>query len=51
MIGDLALIGQRIRGRIVAYKPGHAANTEFAKMIRKEIKRGGTRPMFRIRCV
>ena len=48
MIGDLALIGQRIRGRIVAYKPGHAANTEFAKMIRKEIKRGGTRPMFRI---
>ena len=48
VLGDLALIGVRIRGSIVANKPGHFANTEFAKMIRKEIKRGGTRPMFRI---
>lgn len=46
MIGDLALIGQRIRGRIVAYKPGHAANTEFAKLVRKSIKRDAAGPKY-----
>ncbi len=48
MVGDLALIGMRIRGRIVAYRPGHAANTEFAKMLRKEIKRAANLPKFRV---
>lgn len=33
VIGDLSLVGQRIKGRITAYKPGHYANTEFAKKI------------------
>jgi len=36
VIGDLALIGKRIKGRIVAKRPGHGANTEFAKMLQKE---------------
>lgn len=48
MIGDLALIGMRIRGRIVAYRPGHAANVELAKCIRKNIKRDASRPRFKI---
>jgi UDP-3-O-[3-hydroxymyristoyl] N-acetylglucosamine deacetylase/3-hydroxyacyl-[acyl-carrier-protein] dehydratase len=38
MIGDLALIGQPIKGRIVAKKPGHHANTELAKKILKDIR-------------
>ena len=37
VIGDLALAGKRIKGRIIATKPGHSANTEFAKMLRKAI--------------
>jgi UDP-3-O-[3-hydroxymyristoyl] N-acetylglucosamine deacetylase/3-hydroxyacyl-[acyl-carrier-protein] dehydratase len=32
VIGDLALIGKPIRGKIVATKPGHTANVEFAKI-------------------
>ncbi len=47
MLGDLALIGRRIRGRIVAYKPGHFANTEFARIIRKNIKRDSTKPRYK----
>ena len=29
VIGDLALIGKRIRGKIIAKKPGHKTNTMF----------------------
>jgi UDP-3-O-[3-hydroxymyristoyl] N-acetylglucosamine deacetylase/3-hydroxyacyl-[acyl-carrier-protein] dehydratase len=36
MIGDLALIGIRIRGHIIAVKPGHAANAELARQIVKQ---------------
>ncbi|MEA3446739.1 MAG: bifunctional UDP-3-O-[3-hydroxymyristoyl] N-acetylglucosamine deacetylase/3-hydroxyacyl-ACP dehydratase [Bacteroidota bacterium] len=39
VIGDLALIGKRIKGRIIATRPGHAANVEFAKKIRQVIKK------------
>lgn len=35
VIGDLALIGMPIRGKIVATKPGHTANVEFARILRK----------------
>ncbi len=35
MLGDLALIGVPIKGHILAARPGHAANVEFAKVIRK----------------
>jgi UDP-3-O-[3-hydroxymyristoyl] N-acetylglucosamine deacetylase / 3-hydroxyacyl-[acyl-carrier-protein] dehydratase len=37
VIGDLSLAGKRIKGRIIATKPGHQANTEFAKLVRKAI--------------
>ena len=33
VLGDLALIGKRIRGKVIAKKPGHYVNTEFAKKI------------------
>lgn len=39
LIGDLALIGRPIKGRVIATRPGHSINTQFAKKIRKEIKR------------
>jgi len=38
VIGDLALIGTRIQGRIIANKPGHFVNTQFAKKMAKIIK-------------
>lgn len=38
VIGDLALIGTRIRGKVIANKPGHFVNTEFAKKLSKIIK-------------
>lgn len=37
VIGDLALIGKPIRGKIVATKPGHTANVEFAKLLKKHL--------------
>ena len=39
IIGDLSLAGMRIKGRIIATKPGHKANTEFAKLLKKEIQK------------
>lgn len=38
VIGDLALIGTRIRGKVIANKPGHFVNTQFAKKMAKLIK-------------
>ncbi len=38
VIGDLALVGVRIRGKVIANKPGHAVNTQFAKKLAKIIK-------------
>lgn len=38
VIGDLALIGKPIKGRVVAIKPGHEINSRLTKMIRKEVK-------------
>tara|TARA_R110002124_G_scaffold138576_6_gene302237 strand:- start:183580 stop:184986 length:1407 start_codon:yes stop_codon:yes gene_type:complete len=38
VIGDLALIGTRIRGKVIANKPGHSVNTQFAKKLSKIIK-------------
>lgn len=37
VIGDLALVGAPIKARIVANKPGHHANTEFAKLLKKKL--------------
>lgn len=38
VIGDLALIGTRIKGKVIANKPGHFVNTQFAKKMAKMIK-------------
>ncbi|WP_350289082.1 bifunctional UDP-3-O-[3-hydroxymyristoyl] N-acetylglucosamine deacetylase/3-hydroxyacyl-ACP dehydratase [uncultured Croceitalea sp.] len=38
VIGDLALTGTRIRGKVIANKPGHYVNTQFAKKLAKIIK-------------
>jgi len=38
VIGDLALVGCRIRGKVIATKPGHKINTDFAKKLAKHIK-------------
>src|SRR6266571_4507058 len=39
IVGDLALVGCRIRGHLIAVKPGHAANAELARAIAKEQSR------------
>jgi len=39
IIGDLALIGKPLRGKVIATYPGHKINTDIAKIIRKEIKK------------
>ena len=38
VIGDLALIGRPLKGRIVASRPGHTINTTLAKKIRQELR-------------
>ena len=38
VLGDLALIGTHIRGKVIATKPGHFVNTQFAKKMSKIIK-------------
>ncbi len=35
MLGDLALIGAPIKAQVLAARPGHKANVEFAKLVRK----------------
>lgn len=37
VVGDLALVGTRIRGKVIANKPGHFTNTQFAKKLSKII--------------
>lgn len=38
VVGDLALIGTKIQGKVIANKPGHFVNTQFAKKMAKIIK-------------
>ena len=38
VVGDLALIGTKIQGKVIANKPGHYVNTQFAKKMAKLIK-------------
>ncbi len=45
VIGDLALIGKPLKGRVIAKRPGHHANTEIAKIIRKNIKISSKKPL------
>lgn len=46
LIGDLALIGVPIRGKVVASRPGHKANVELARKIRSVIKQERIRKKF-----
>ena len=39
IIGDMALIGKPIKGRIIATRPGHSINNKFARQMRKEIRK------------
>ena len=39
IIGDMALIGKPIKGRIIATRPGHTINNKFARLIRREIRK------------
>ncbi len=39
VVGDLALVGYRFNGHLIANKPGHKSNVEFAKIIREYIKK------------
>lgn len=50
VIGDLALVGIRIRGKVIANKPGHFVNTQFAKKLSKiiAIEQKNTIPEFNI---
>lgn len=38
-IGDMALIGRPIKGRIIATRPGHTINNKFARLMRREIRK------------
>ena len=40
VIGDLALVGKPIKGRVIAHRPGHKINNKLARLIRKDIKQG-----------
>jgi UDP-3-O-[3-hydroxymyristoyl] N-acetylglucosamine deacetylase/3-hydroxyacyl-[acyl-carrier-protein] dehydratase len=39
VLGDLALIGRPLKGKVIATRPGHSLNTTLARQIRKELKR------------
>jgi len=39
IVGDMALVGRPIKGHILAARPGHKGNVDFAKMIKNEIKK------------
>lgn len=44
IIGDLALVGKPIKGRIIATRPGHTINNRFARVLRKNIKLNDSQP-------
>lgn len=44
IIGDMALIGKPIRGRVIATRPGHKINNQLARAIRKQIKLNDVQP-------
>ena len=38
IVGDMALVGRPIKGRIIATRPGHTINNKFARQLRREIR-------------
>ncbi len=47
LLGDFALLGMRIKGNVMATRPGHYANTEFMKQIHNSIRREGVKPRYK----
>jgi UDP-3-O-[3-hydroxymyristoyl] N-acetylglucosamine deacetylase/3-hydroxyacyl-[acyl-carrier-protein] dehydratase len=47
VLGDFALMGLRIKGRIMATRPGHRANTETVKLMRRQMRKEGVKPSYR----
>lgn len=39
LVGDMALIGRPLKGKVISTKPGHAINTKIAKQIHNDIRR------------
>lgn len=39
VVGDLNLVGRPIKGKIIASRPGHSANTRFARLLQKEMEK------------
>lgn len=44
IIGDMALIGKPIKGRVIATRPGHKINNQLARAIRKQIRLNEVQP-------
>lgn len=44
IIGDMALIGKPLKGRVIATRPGHKINNNLARIIRKQIKQNEVQP-------
>lgn len=50
LLGDFALLGRRIKGRVWATRPGHFANTEFMKQVHHTLRSEGEKPRFKYDC-
>lgn len=50
LLGDFALLGQRIKGRVWATRPGHFANTEFMRQLKRTIRKAGEKPRYYYDC-
>lgn len=46
LIGDIALIGRPLKGRVIATKPGHTINSKLTKALRADIKRQDVQPPY-----
>lgn len=44
IIGDMSLVGKPIKGRLLAFRPGHKINNQLARQIRKDIKLNEVQP-------
>ncbi|MFR9620972.1 MAG: bifunctional UDP-3-O-[3-hydroxymyristoyl] N-acetylglucosamine deacetylase/3-hydroxyacyl-ACP dehydratase [Rikenellaceae bacterium] len=50
LLGDFALLGRRIKGRVWATRPGHQANSEFMLELSLAVRREGAKPHFKYDC-
>jgi UDP-3-O-[3-hydroxymyristoyl] N-acetylglucosamine deacetylase/3-hydroxyacyl-[acyl-carrier-protein] dehydratase len=46
VLGDLALLGVRLKGKVLATRPGHHINTEMVKLLKKNMRRDAVRPRY-----